>query len=431
MTADAGRAPQPSQTRLALRTVGRSVVHGLGSVGDAAASVGRRIGVAVSPVTNVVSTIGWLVLAAALVCATIALVFDWIEFVYLGATLVGAMLVAVPFVFGRMRYRVGVELEPHRVVAGGRALGRLAVVNDGTSTSVSSRIELPVGEGAAEFRVPPLAPGAEHEELFAVPTHKRAVIVAGPAVSVRGDELGLLRRTVRWNDPVELFVHPVTARLKPSAAGLVRDLEGEVTKIITDHDISFHALRAYEPGDPLRNVHWRSSARTGRLMVRQYEETRRSELLLVQATDGSHYDGEDEFELGVSIFASIGVQLVRDGTKTTAVTDASRLRSATATGLLDDCCRIEPARATPGLRELVRDKLRLAPAASVVLLVTGGALPLAEVRSVQSVLPPEVTLIAVRAQQGAEARIARVGQTTVATVGELGELPAVMRRVRP
>ena len=113
------------------------------------------------------------------------------------------------------------------------------------------------------------------------------------------------------------------------------------------------------------------------------------------------------------------------------MTDASRLRTTTATSLLDDSCRIEPASSAVGLRELMREKLRLAPAASVVLLVTGGALPLAEVRSVQTVLPPEVSLIAFRAQHGAEARIARVGHTTVATIGELGELPAVLRRVRP
>ncbi|MFD6053238.1 DUF58 domain-containing protein [Agromyces sp. NPDC060279] len=436
MTQDAGPAPQPSQSRLAFQAVGRSVVRTAGSLGDGVGRAWTAVAAFVRPVTSLVSTTGWLVLVAALVAALIALVFDWVEFGFLAATLAGAILVAVPFVFGRLRYRVGVELEPRRVVAGERALGRLTVVNDGTANSVSSRIELPVGEGSAVFRIPALEPRAEHEELFAVPTNRRAVIVAGPAISVRGDELGLLRRTVRWNDPVELFVHPVTARLRPSAAGLVRDLEGEVTKVITDHDLSFHALRAYEPGDPLRNVHWRSSARTGRLMVRQYEETRRSELVLLQSTEEAHYDDEAEFELGVSVFASIGVQLIHDATKTVCATERMRLRTTSTTSLLDDTCRIAPyARrggpALGGLRELVRDRIRLAPAASVVVLVTGGAQPLSEVRAVQTVLPPETPLVAVRVQRGAESRIAKVGRSTVATIGELGELAAVMRRVRP
>lgn len=420
-----------SQTRVAIGTIAASARRALGTVRERGGVVVGRTGAAISPVTSVVSTIGWLVLAAALVSGIIALVFGWVEFAFLGATLAGAVLIAVPFVFGRLRYRVSIELKPRRVVAGERALGRLVVVNEGTSTSVSSRVELPVGDGSAEFRIPPLAPAAEHEELFAVPTQRRAVIVAGPAVSVRGDELGLLRRTVRWNDPVELFVHPRTARLKPSAAGLVRDLEGEVTKTITDHDISFHALRAYEPGDPLRNVHWRSSARTGRLMVRQYEETRRSELVLLQATAAEHYADDDEFELAVSIFASLGVQVIRDRTKIAAQTESLQLRISTPVSLLDDSCRIAQVKSTDSLRELVRDAVRRTPAASVAILVVGSATPLADVRSVETVLPSDALLLVFRAQRGADARIARVGGTAIATIGELGELPAVVRKVRP
>jgi uncharacterized protein (DUF58 family) len=430
-TNDPAPAEGISQTRIAVGTVTRAVRRAFAALGARATAGGRRVASMARPVTDVISTIGWLVLAAALIAGLVALVFGWIEFAFLGATLVGAMLVAVPFVFGRMKYRVAIELTPRRVVAGERAYGRLLVVNDGTSPSVSSRIELPVGDGAAEFRIPPLAPAAEHEELFAVPTHRRAVIVAGPAVSVRGDELGLLRRTVRWNDPVELFVHPRTARLKPSAAGLVRDLEGEVTKTITDHDISFHALRAYEPGDPLRNVHWRSSARTGRLMVRQYEETRRSELVLLQATATDHYADEDEFELAVSVFASIGVQVVRDRTKMTVKTEALQLRASTPTSLLDDASRIDPAAARTPLREFARETVRRAPGASVVMLVVGSGVPLAEVRSVETVLPSDAQLFVFRAHRGGEAKIARIGGTAVATVGELGELPAVIRKVRP
>ncbi|MDR5700004.1 DUF58 domain-containing protein [Agromyces aerolatus] len=420
-----------SQTRFALGTVARATGRAVAALGARVAAGARRVGEAAHPVTAVVSTIGWLVLGAALVAGLVALVFGWVEFAFLSATLAGAVLVAVPFVFGRMKYRVAIELTPRRVVAGERAFGRLLVVNDGTSQSVSSRIELPVGDGSAEFRIPPLAPAAEHEELFAVPTHRRAVIVAGPAVSVRGDELGLLRRTVRWNDPVELFVHPRTARLKPSAAGLVRDLEGEVTKTITDHDISFHALRAYEPGDPLRNVHWRSSARTGRLMVRQYEETRRSELVLLQATATDHYADDDEFELAVSVFASVGVQVVRDWTKMTAQTEAFRLRASTPVSLLDDTSRIVAVADRTSLREFARETVRRTPGASVVMLVVGSRVPLAEVRAVETVLPSDAQLLVFRAQRGAEAKIARIGGTAVATVGELGELPAVIRKVRP
>jgi uncharacterized protein (DUF58 family) len=447
MTAGSGAPPAPkvpSQARLALRSVRRSAAASVASNAARLRRAWARLASFAAPVTGVISATGWLVLAVAVVSFAIAWGLGWIELAFVGATLLAALLVAIPFVFGRVRYRVAVELQPRRVVAGERALGRLVVQNTGDAPSVPSQVELPVGTGLAEFVIPAIPPGGEHEELFAVPTQRRAVITAGPAASVRGDQLGLLRREVRWTDPVELFVHPVTARLKPSAAGLVRDLEGEVTKTITNNDISFHALRAYEPGDALRNVHWRTSARTGQLMVRQYEETRRSQLLLVQATRADHYASEEEFELAVSVIASLGVQVIRDATRLAVATDRLRLNTATPTALLDDTSRIEPVgdvgpagastveRATASsVRDLVREAARRIPAPSVVIVVAGSRTPVAEFRAVEPVFGSDTQVIAFRAELGAASRIARVGESTVVTVGALDELSRLVRRVRP
>lgn len=445
MTAGTGAPPAPkvpSQARIALRSVRRSAAASVASTAARLRRLGARAAAFAEPVTSVVSATGWLVLAVAAASFAVAWALGWIELAFVGATLLAALLVAIPFVFGRVRYRVGVELQPRRVVAGERALGRLVVENVGEAPSVPSQLELPVGAGLAEFVIPAIGPGDEHEELFAVPTQRRAVIVAGPAASVRGDQLGLLRREVRWTDPVELFVHPVTARLRPSAAGLVRDLEGEITKTITNNDISFHALRAYEPGDALRNVHWRTSARTGQLMVRQYEETRRSQLLLVQATRADHYASEEEFELAVSVLASLGVQVIRDATRLAVATDRLTLNTATPTALLDDTSRIEPAAAVgespavglapaASLRDLVREAARRVPVPSVVIVVGGSLAPLAEFRAVETVFGSDTQVIAFRAEVGAASRIARVGESTVVTVGALDELSRLVRRVRP
>jgi uncharacterized protein (DUF58 family) len=224
----------------------------------------------------------------------------------------------------------------------------------------------------------------------------------------------------------------VTARLRPSAAGLVRDLEGEITKTITNNDISFHALRAYEPGDALRNVHWRTSARTGQLMVRQYEETRRSQLIIVQPTEREHYASDEEFELAVSVLASIGVQVIRDATRLAVVTESLALRTATPTALLDDTSRIAPVRrAFPTVRDFVRDATKRLPAPSVVIAVAGSLLPVADIRSIETLFGADTQTIAFRVELGAVSRITRIAGTTVVTVGELAELPRLVRRVRP
>jgi len=339
--------------------------------------------------------------------------------------------VAIPFIVGRSAFAVAIELSPRRVVAGERALGRMLVTNTGQRKSTSTRFELPVGKGLAEFSLPAIAPQGEHEELFAVPTNRRAVIVAGPAVSVRGDQLGLMRRAVRWADPVELFVHPLTARLTPSAAGLVRDLEGEVTKTITNSDISFHALRAYEPGDDRRYVHWRTSARTGQLMVRQFEETRRSQLTIVFNADRRCYASEEEFELAVSIMASLAVQVMLDGTKLKVVSEKMALRTVTPVTLLDDSCRIEQVTSPfSTMREFVRVATLRLPPPSVAIVITGSQLQPGDIRSVETLFGVETQTVGIRAELDGMSRVTRVAGLPVATVGRLEELSRVIRRLR-
>jgi uncharacterized protein (DUF58 family) len=420
----------------------------LGLARLAAGAVRRALG----PVFGVVSPLGWIVLLAAVASVLAAWLLGWAEFLYLGVTLAAGLVVASLFLIGHASFRVQIELTPRRVIAGQRAFGRLLVTNIGARRSSATRLELPVGRGVADFSVPPLAPpgagagsgsGApsEHEELFAVPTARRAVITAGPALSVRGDQLGMLRRRVRWADPVELFVHPVTTLLAPSQSGLVRDLEGAVTATLTNSDLEFHALRPYEPGDDQRYVHWRASARNGQLMVRQFQETRRSELVLAQLVDAAGYStirnpgavvedpSNPEFELAVSVMASVGAQVLREKTRARVVTETLELRTATVTTLLDDSCRLEPTPVTQTPRAFVRDVLaRMAPP-SVLVVVTGSQTPISELRAIEAVVGSDTRLIALRVVLDGEPRISQVSRFHVLTIGELGDLPKLLRRV--
>ncbi|MGB3911813.1 MAG: DUF58 domain-containing protein [Pseudolysinimonas sp.] len=393
-----------------------------------------RVGAAVRPVVGIVTPLGWILAGFALAAGLAGALLGWLEFRYLALTLAAGLLVAFAFLVGRARFRVEVELQPRRVVAGERAFGRLLVTNTASRRSSATRLELPVGRGMAEFGIPALAPQVEHEELFAVPTAKRAVIVAGPAVSVRGDALGLVRRAVRWCDAVELFVHPPTVRLRPSAAGLVRDLEGEVTAAITNNDLAFHALRPYEPGDDRRYVHWRTTARVGRLMVRQFNETRRSELVLLHAAEAPGYarDGvfaESEFELGVSVLASIAAQVLREGTRVRIASGAGELRTATTVTMLDDSSRIEPLTTGTTLRDFARTATRRMPPPSVLVIVVGSATPIAELRAVDALFGGDTRTIGLRVEAGADPRIAIISGLSVVTIGALSDLPQLMRKL--
>jgi hypothetical protein len=418
-----------SQTRIALGQLARAVRGAGAAAVRPLHPLAARAWTVVGPVVSAVSPLGWIVVAGAIVSAAVAVVFQWAEFTFLAITLGAAFLIAIGFAVGRATYAVTIELNPRRVVAGERALGRMLVVNSGRRALLPTRMELPVGQGVAEFTIPRLAPGAESEELFAVPTQRRALILAGPAVSVRGDQLGLLRRTMAWSEQIELFVHPPTARLRASAHGLVRDLEGQATNVITNSDLAFHALRPYEPGDDMRNVHWRTSARTGQLMVRQYQETRRSQLLLLHAAEQSHYASDDEFELAVSLMASVAVHVIVEDSAIDIAWEGGPLRSRSPMSLLDDSCRIEPVRRRyPTLRDFARQAgARLAPPSVVMVVVGSGADP-AQLRSMSTLYGNDTEMIAIRADTAGEARLSKVGAVTVATVARLRELGPLLER---
>ncbi|MGO4299851.1 DUF58 domain-containing protein [Leifsonia sp. RAF41] len=423
------RVSAGDQARIAAGQVGATIRRLLGAAGGRVAPWARAVADRVGPMFGVVSTLGWIVLASAAVSVVLAVWLGWAEFVFIAATLLAALLIATAFVFGRSTYRVGIELNPRRVVAGDRALGRLSVANNGSRPVLPTRMELPVGEGQADFTIPRLTPGAETEELFAVPTARRALILAGPALSVRGDQLGLLRRTNQWTDRIELFVHPKTVRLAATARGLVRDLEGQTTKVITDSDLAFHALRTYEPGDDIRNVHWRTSARTGQLMVRQYQETRRSQLLLAFDGERSHFASDEEFELGVSVLTSIGCQVIREETEINALWQGGAMRVGSPTALLDDSCRIQPVEgAHPTLREFLRQATLRLPAPSLAVTVVGSQVEAVELRGASALWGSDTETIVIRVDEGGEPRLTRLGRSMLITVSALPELPALLKR---
>jgi len=392
--------------------------------------VARRVWDVIGPVVVVITPVGWLVLLFSVVSIMLSAIFGWQEFTYLGTVLLASVALSTIFLFGRASYGVLVELNPRRVVVGDRAMGRMLVTNVGARPLSPTRMELPVGKGVAEFQLPAMKPKEEHEELFAVPTNKRAVIVAGPAESVRGDQLGLLRRALKWADAVDLFVHPRTVRLLPTAAGLVRDLEGQVSKTITNNDIAFHALRPYVPGDDRRYVHWRTSARIGQLMVRQFNETRRSQLTMIHTSRNDLYASEDEFELALSVTASIAAQVIRDGVQMNVVSETGVWRTQSVTSMLDSSCRIDPVgKLFPTVREFARERTKRLPAPSVVMMIGGSRMTTAEYRSVESLFGQDTSQVAFHVELGAQPKIASVAGLTVITIGNLDDLSRLVRGI--
>lgn len=373
--------------------------------------------------------LAWAALAAGAVALVGWAVFGWLEFGSAALALLIALLLAVVFVLGRPAYQVEVAVASARVVVGEHAVGELRIRSTAGRPCAAGLVELPVGRATASFAVPRLAPGAEHDELFTIPTQRRAVLTLGPVRSVRQDPLGLLRRQVDWTRPEEIYVHPRTVRLANDSTGLLRDLEGLPTSEISNDDVAFHALRGYEPGDDLRHVHWRSTARTGQLMIRQFEETRRSQLVILVSTSPADYADADELELGISIAASLAVSAVMDGKEVAVVSSDATVPAGPAPRMLDAFSAWEASASSEPFADRARVIAADLPGASVVALVTGSVTPPAQLRLAALRLPPTAHGFAVRAAAGEQLSRQAIGDLSIATVPTLEDLPLAVRVV--
>ncbi len=343
---------------------------------------------------SVVTSFGWLVIGAAIAGFVGAILAGWAEAFALFVACLSLLIIAIILVAAPSPYRVFLRLAQERVVAGQTALGEIRVVNDAARRGGSEVIELPIGTGVAEFVIPGVSSHETWDEFFSVLTRRRGVIEIGPARTVRSDGLGLLRRVRSWDNPVTLYVHPRTVRIPFEATGFQVDVEGVVTAKLSSSDVSFHALRDYEPGDDRRAVHWQSTARLGKLIVRQYEETHRSHHLIVLDTSRSSWD-RDSFEDGVSVAASLALAGI-SASRTVSFAAGKTWVPATNAGAMLDALSSLPMSGRDDITALARRAYAARPSASYVSIVAPPSVSDAEAAHLAQVTPRDVTVQVLR-----------------------------------
>ncbi|MBO9627128.1 MAG: DUF58 domain-containing protein [Microbacterium sp.] len=398
---------------------------------DIAAVLGARALSRLRVVTSAVRPLAWVLIALAIGFWILGQVAGWAEFTVAAVVIAITVAVCALFLIGRTAYDVSLDLARTRVVVGERAVGGLRLANRGARAILPSRVVLPVGAGRGEFGIQRLAPGEEAEELFAIPTQKRGVVKVGPVSVVRGDPLGLFERAHRRDDPVDLFVHPKTVLFDGQSLGYLRDLEGLPAADLSRDDVSFHALLEYQPGDDLRHVHWRSTARTGTMMMRQYEETRRSHFVIGLSRSSGDYVTDDDFELAISAAGSIGLRAIRDSQRVDVRVQGRDLAAGTGKQLLDSLSGVEQSRPRDGgIADLAGIVARTMPLASVVVLVCGAKVAADDLRLACSRLPFGARVIAVVADRSVSSpALQRIGDADVVTIGALDQIPLALQKV--
>ena len=426
--------PEEARKRGLLAVV---IERGLVGARTAAAAIRR----AARAVQGVVTPLGWSVIAAAIVALGVGYGWGLLEIIAIGWGLVVLVSVAALWLIGRGAGEIRLLVPTPRVVVGEPALARLVAANPGRRGFAGVQIELPVGARVFERVLPRLARGSAFDEQFTIPTDRRGIVSIGPARTVRADPIGLMRREIVWSETAELRVHPRTVSISALSTGFIRDLEGFPTRDLTSSDIAFHALREYVPGDDRRYIHWRSSAKTGTFMVRQFEETRRSRLMILLDLEPGAYLNDAEFELAVGVAASVGARAIRDARSVSFVMSGPRSASGSRLGgptrelptvsrdrLVDALCVIEREPRAALLPDVARSAVETLHGISLVFLVTGTARGIAPLRSAASRVPAGVEVLAVQCSPEGEATARTVAGLTVFDIGYLEDLRAMLSR---
>jgi uncharacterized protein (DUF58 family) len=91
-----------------------------------------------------------------------------------------------------------------------------------------------------------------------------------------------MRHTVVLSEPDELLVHPRLGRLTRELAQVVRESASGAQRLRRGLlEADFYGLRDWRSGDSRRWIHWRTSARRGALVVRQFEQRRSQDLAVL------------------------------------------------------------------------------------------------------------------------------------------------------
>jgi len=397
--------------------------------------------------SETITKVGLIALVFVLLWLPLGVILEWPEFAFLGAVSALVLAVAIPFLIGKNEYDITFELPDDHLVAGEQTSAPISITNTSNRLQLPGVLEVKIGDGVEEFPIPLLRAGDTKFIDYEIPAQRRGVLKLGPITTVRTDPLAALRRENHLVEEREIFVHPQTRQLPRTREGILRDLEGDPTSSIVDSDMSFHSVREYVVGDNPKHIHWKLTAKlgqAGKFMLRQYEESRRSKMVVILAANSSEYRaGTDEFEIAVSAAGSLGISAIRDQRKISVL--ASEQIPAMAKGrmfamkefkvqtrrrLLDDLCLIGASDLAMNLKDVCRLVTSTHSDVSLAVIVVGSTVTPRAMQEIKMFLPKEIGVLFVVADSSekAEPKFSEINGMKIFTIQEIQDLPGLMGR---
>jgi len=270
---------------------------------------------------------GWTIAGGAMAALVTGRIFAILELFVIGAALAVVLVVAIVVVRAH-RPDLSISRWAHPPILTVGDIGRVDLLIANRRSLRSPRVTLtePVGpDNTAHMTIAPLPPGEHVRAGYRVPATQRGLLQIGPTLLDRRDLLGLATDQRPIAGGIDIAVSPRTFDLAMPSLGsgiLGRHLLALSQRVGTGE---FHSLRDYVDGDEPRSIHWKASARSDNLKVRQHEAQGVRRCIVVLDRDSLSFptdpasssdDCDDAFERAVSIAGSLVLSADRTGLTT-------------------------------------------------------------------------------------------------------------------
>lgn len=208
----------------------------------------------------------------------------------------------------------------------------------------------------------------------------------GPAVIRSGDVFGFGQREKTVGEIDHLLIYPRIVPVEELGFPSKQPFgDFRARERLFEDPTRLRAVRPFEPGDPLKRVHWKATARTGKVQVKQFDPTATLDLLVIinVASYENTWQGvrTDYLETVVTVAASVADYALAAGfpvglMANTSMHGADRpLKFAPASGpdqrirLLESLAKLTSFVSVP-LDDLLRRERRSLPWAATLVLVS-------------------------------------------------------------
>lgn len=165
--------------------------------------------------------------------------------------------------------------------------------------------------------IPQILPAQKEFATYRCLFPRRGKYVMGPSVASTSFPLGVIRGTFVLDSKAEIFVAPALGKLVPSWDKQLRsEVQGEQAQRRRrgiDQD-DFYSLREWRVGDSSRQIHWRTSAKLGKPVIKQFDQNSGRDFALAVDlySDGTETEGLENIERVLSCAATMLASLTHE-----------------------------------------------------------------------------------------------------------------------